>query len=133
VIVEQTYVSERGRRRRRMVRIDLDEVRRGLGTPTAADRLDWQRIRKLLQATVGESTFAIWLDPAELIAVDGQRQLVIAVPAVTASWAVERFGRLLARCADRVGRELRFATEPEVQALGDAGRRFQKPRQEAAG
>jgi hypothetical protein len=133
LIIEQPYVTDRGRRRRRLVRIDLDEVRRGLGLPTAADRSDWDRIRQLLEATVGESTFAIWLERIAVIAIDGERRLVVAAPAATASWTRERFGRLLARCADRVGRELRFATDPEIHAFGDAERRVQQPRQEAAG
>ena len=133
MIVEQVYITERGRRRRRQVRIDLDGVRRELGIPTAADRGDWQQIRELLRATVGESTFAIWLEPAELIAVDDKRRLVIAVPATTAAWMAKRFGRLLTSCAESVGRELRFASEPEVHALGSAERRVQQPRQEVAG
>jgi hypothetical protein len=133
MIVEQVYTTERGRRRRRQVRIDLDEVRRRLGMPTTADRRDWEQIRELLAAAVGESTFVIWLEPAELIAVDDERRLVVAVPAATASWTRERFGRLLTGCADRVGRELRFASEPEVHALGGAERRVQQPRQEVAG
>ncbi len=133
MIVEQTYVTERGRRRRRMVRVDLDEVRRGLGLATAQDRGDWQRIRELLEGTVGESTFAIWLEPVDLVGVDGEHRLVVAAPAATASWIRERFGRLLAMGADRVGRELRFASEPEIHALGSAERRVQKPRQEVAG
>jgi len=133
MIVEQTYVTERGRRRRRMVRVDLDEVRRGLGLATAQDRGDWQRIRELLEGTVGESKFAIWLEPVELIAVDGERRLVVAVPAAMAAWTTERFGRLLAGCADRAGRELRFASDPEVRALGGAERAVQQPRQEVAG
>jgi hypothetical protein len=118
VTVEQSYVTDHGRRRRRLVRIDLDEVRRGLGIPTATDRSDWQRIRELLEETVGESTFAIWLEPVELIAVDGECRLVLAVPAATASWTTNRFGRLLANCSARVGRELRLADEPERIALG---------------
>ena len=133
MIVEQVYTTERGRRRRRQVRVDLDEVRRRLGMPSAADRRDWQRIRELLEAKVGESTFAIWLEPAELIAVDDERRLVVAVPAATASWTRDRFGWLLTSCAERVGRELRFASEPEVHALGGAERRFQQPRQEVSG
>jgi hypothetical protein len=134
MMIEQTFITDRGRQRRRMVPVDLDAIRRGLGIPTAEDRDDWQRIRQLLEGTVGESTFAIWLEPAELIAVDGDRRLVVAVPAATASWTTERFGRLMARCADRVGRELRFASEPEVHALGGAERGVQQPRQkEAAG
>ena len=118
VTVEQSYVTERGRRRRRLVRIDLDEVRRGLGIPTTADRSDWQRIRELLEETVGESTFAIWLEPVELIAVDGECRLVLALPSATAAWTTKRFGRLLANCSARVGRELRLADESERIALG---------------
>ncbi len=78
-----------------MVRVDLDEVRRGLEIPTAADRRDWQQIRELLEATVGESTFEIWLEPVELIAVDGERRLVLAAPPATAAWTSRRFGRVL--------------------------------------
>jgi chromosomal replication initiation ATPase DnaA len=101
--------------------------------PSTADRCDWQQIRELLEATVGESTFAIWLEPTELIAVDEERRLVVAAPAATASWTCERFGRLLTVCAERVGRQLRFASEPEVHALGGAERRVQQPRREVAG
>ena len=68
ILIEQTYVIERGRRRRRRVRVDLDEVRRGLEIPTAADRCDWQQTRERLEATVGEGTFAIWLEPIVLAA-----------------------------------------------------------------
>jgi hypothetical protein len=132
MIVEQAYMTERGRRRRRLVRVDLDEVRRGLGIPTAADREDWRRIRELLEAAVGESRFEIWLEPTELIAVDGRHRLVVGVPAATAAWTSTRFGRLLERCAARVGRELRFASEPEVDALGVTQRPVQHPSQEGA-
>ena len=132
MIVEQAYITEHGRRRRRMVRVDLDEVRGGLAIPTAADREHWRAIRELLQAAVGESTFEIWLDPTELIAVDGQHRLVVGVPAATAAWTSTRFGPLLERCAARVGRELRFASEPEVQAFGVTDRPVQHARQEAA-
>ena len=118
VTVEQSYVTERGRRRGRLVRIDLDEVRRGLGIPTTADCNDWQRIRELLEERVGESTFAIWLVPVELIAVDSECRLVLAVPSATAAWTTKRFGRLLANCSARIGRELRLADESERIALG---------------
>ena len=124
VIVEQAYVTERGRKRRRAVRVDLADVRRGLGLPVCDDRGDWEGIRRLLFDAVGESTFAIWLEPLELIAIDTSGALVIAAPPQTASWVRERFGRLIARCAQRVGRELRLADEPERIALGrDDGRR----------
>jgi len=133
MLVEQIYVTERDRRRRRMVRVDLDAIRRGLRIPTAADRSEWQRVRGLLEQTVGETMFAIWIEPTELIAVDGDRSLVVAVPPATASWTRERFGRLIAKCADQVGRELRFASDPEVRAFGGDEGRVHKPRQEGAG
>ena len=136
MIVEQTYITERGRRRRRLVRVDLDEVRRGLEIPTAADRGEWQRIRELLEERVGESTFAIWLEHIELIAVDRERMFVLAVPPATVGWTSKRFGRVLAACAARVGRQVRFAEEPERHAFGaDALSRstFSTNQEEAAG
>ncbi len=136
MMIEQTVITDQGRRRRRLVPVDLDAVRRGLVVPTADDRQDWQQIRKLVGAAVGETTFAIWLEPAELIAVDGDSRLVVAAPAATASWIRQRFGRLLASCAGRIGREMRFADQPELCALeADAPSRstFPNNRKEAAG
>jgi hypothetical protein len=135
ILIEQTYITERGRRRRRMVRVDLDEVRRGLEIPTAADRRDWQQTRELLEEMVGDTTFAIWLEPVELIAVDGDRKFVLTAPPATADWTSTRFGRVLAACASRVGREVRFAEEPERHAVvPDALRRpaFSTNQEEAA-
>ena len=68
MLVEQSYVTDRGRTRRRKVNVDLEAVRRGLALPTTDDRGDWERIRGLLGETVGESRFAIWLAPLELVA-----------------------------------------------------------------
>jgi DnaA N-terminal domain len=118
MMIEQTYTTDRGRRRRRMVRVDLDAVSRGLGIPTAEDRRDWQGIREVLKAKIGESQFDIWLEPGELIAIDGDRKLVLSVPHATAGWTRERFGRALAACASSVGRDVRFADQPELCALG---------------
>ena len=123
MFIEQAYVTVRGGKRRRAVRVDLAAVRRGLGMPARKDHGDWERIRSLLFDAVGESTFAIWLEPLQLIAIDSSGALVIAPPSPTASWVRERFGRLIAGCAQRVGRELRLADEPERIALGrDDGR-----------
>ena len=135
ILIEQSYVTDRGRRRQRMVRVDLDEIRRGLEIPTAGDRRDWQQTRELLEATVGETTFAIWLAPVGLIAVDGDRRLVLAAPPATAGWVSSRFGRVLAACASRVGREVRFAEAPERHAVsGDEPSRsaFSTNQEEAA-
>jgi hypothetical protein len=118
VIIEQTFLSERGRKRTRPVRVDLDEVRRGLGLPGVADRGDWERIRTLLHEAVGESQFGIWLEPLELIAIDASGALVVAAPAAKRSWIRDRFGRLLDRCSQQTSRELRLADEPERRALG---------------
>jgi hypothetical protein len=96
------------------VRVDLDEVRRGLGLPGVTDRESWEQIRRLLADAVDESTFALWFEKLELIAIDGS----VAAPATTRSWVRERFGRLMDGCAERTGRQLRIADEPEQLALG---------------
>lgn len=115
--IDESYVSDRGRRRRRSVRIDLHEVHRALHVPTAVDRNDWQQIRHQLRRSVDESTFAIWLEPIELTATDQEQRLVVAAPASTAAWTSQRYRRLLTAVATHVGRDLRFATEAERQAL----------------
>ena len=118
MMIEQTFITDRGRRRRRMVPVDLDAVRRGLVIPTAEDRRDWQEIRELLKAKLSESQFDIWLEPVELIAIDSERRLVLGSPPATAAWTRERFGRVIATCASSAGREMRFADPPERCALG---------------
>jgi len=118
MIIEQTYITDRGRQRRRMVRIDLEAIRRGLGMPTAEDRSDWRRIRELLEERVGESMFAVWLEPIGLIAINRDRLFVLVAPATTTAWTSKRFGPLLEGCAARVGRGVRFAEEPERHAFG---------------
>ena len=122
--VEESYLTDRGRRRRRKVYVDLDQVRRGLALPTTDDRGDWERIRGLLAEAVGESRFAIWLAPLDLVAIDLVGKLVIGVPPQTAVWVWDRFGRALSTCARRLGRELRIATEPERAALERDRRRL---------
>jgi hypothetical protein len=101
--VEESYLTDRGRLRRRKVYVDLDEVRRGLGLPTTDDRDVWERIRGLLSETVGESRFAIWLAGLELVAIDRAGKLVIGAPPETAVWVWDRFGRALTTCAERLG------------------------------
>jgi hypothetical protein len=43
---------------------------------------------------------------------------VISAPSATRSWVSDRYGQLLSTRAERVGRGLRFADEPERVALG---------------
>ncbi len=122
IVVEERYVTARGRTRRRAVRIDLDEVRRGLGLPGASDRSAWAQVRKRLRELVGESMFEIWLDSLELIAIDVGGALVIDAPPATCSWLRHRYDRLIGRCAEEASRALRFAEEAERQAFAGEGR-----------
>jgi len=117
IFVEATYVTPHGRKRRRSVRVDLDKVRRHLGIPGLVDRDDWEQVRNHLRELVGDSTFEIWLQPLELIAVDPVGTLVIAAPAATRGWVEQRFSRVLARCAEQHSRSLRIANEPERRAF----------------
>ncbi len=117
MIIEQTYITDRGRQRRRRVRVDLEVTRRGLGMPTAEDRSDWHRIRELLEERVGESMFAVWLEPIELTAIDRDRFFVLAAPATTTAWTTKRFGSVLDACASRIGCGVRFAEETERHAV----------------
>jgi len=117
LLMEQTYVTERGRKRSRLVRVDLNEVRRGLGLPTHDDRASWEQVRALIRDAVGDSTFEIWLEPIELIAIDDSRVLVLDAPDQTASWVRGRFGRVLSDCAERASRGWRLASEHERRAL----------------
>ena len=62
--------------------------------PTAA----WRELRAELRRAVGESTFEIWLEPLELVAIrDGK--LLIDAPRATRAWLTKRFGRVLEACA----------------------------------
>jgi DnaA N-terminal domain len=118
IFVEETHVTAHGRKRRRSVRVDLDEVRRHLGIPGLVDHDDWEQVRNHLRELVGDSTFEIWLQPLELIAVDPVGTLVIAAPAATRGWVEQRFSRVLARCGEQHSRAMRLANEPERRAFG---------------
>jgi hypothetical protein len=118
VTIEQTYTTGSGRRRSRRVNVNLDEVRRTLGVPGPSDHADWERIRKLLVEAVGESTFAIWLEPVELIAIDADGALVLHAPPELRGWLQERFGRVVAQAAERAGRATRMADVARSAALG---------------
>jgi hypothetical protein len=117
ILVEETYLTERGRTRRRPVRVELSAVRERLAAAGAAEQAAWEQIRARLLQAVGESTFEIWLAPLELIAVDLAGSLVIDAPEATRSWVQTRFGRLLERCTAEAGRAIRFAEELERLAL----------------
>jgi hypothetical protein len=135
VIIQESYLSDRGRHRRRPIRVDLDEVRRGLAVPSSEDQNVWRRIRDRLQRRVGESMFAIWLEPVELIAIDGDKRLVLAPPTATAAWIGKRFGRLLTATSSELGLEFRFANEAERHAFNTSAPndRIQIKSKEASG
>ena len=117
VVLEENYVTERGRNRRRLLRVDLAAVRSQFRAAGPEDRAAWAQIRELLLEAVGESTFAIWLDRLQLVAVDPDATLVIAVPEPIGGWVRARFARVLASAADRARRAVRFATEVEHKAF----------------
>ena len=109
-------MTERGRKRRRVVPVNLAAVRAGLAAGSAADRTAWEQVRMLLLQSVGESTFEIWLKPLELIAVDRGGTLIVSAPEETVGWVHPRFGHFLDRAAQGVGRGLRIADEVERRA-----------------
>jgi len=118
VLIEETYRSERGRQRRRTTRVELCDVRRSLGMPAAQDHQDWRQLRDDLARTVSDTTFEIWLEPLQLIAIDSTTAaLVLSGPSATLAWLEPRFGRLIGRCAERIGRRVRIAAEIERQAM----------------
>jgi chromosomal replication initiator protein len=73
--------------------------------PTAA----WRELRADLRRAVGESTYEIWLEPLELVAVrDGK--LLISAPAATRAWVTKRFGRLIESRA-----KVLFGSDAEIE------------------
>ncbi|MGZ4266913.1 MAG: DnaA N-terminal domain-containing protein [Solirubrobacteraceae bacterium] len=116
VLVEETYLTERGRRRRRLVAVDLTAVGERLRAAGEADLAAWEQVRAFLREAVGESTFEIWLALLELIAVDVESTLIVSTPAETVSWVTRRFGRVLDAAGGRAGRRLRVADEVERKA-----------------
>ena len=116
VEIVENYTSARGRRRQRTVLVDPDETRQQR-RPGDADQVDWQRIRDELRGAVGESLFAIWLEPLKLRAIDERGALLVSGPHPTRRWACGRFGGLLDRVGHAVGRQARFADDRELQLL----------------
>ena len=109
------FVTKRGRKRRRLVQVDLAAIRRGLGPPTRRPRRLGADPRST-RDSLGQSTFDIWLDSLELIAVDADR-LVIAGPAET----IDGFPPVRPpdrRCAQQDGSTAATRDEPEHVALG---------------
>ncbi len=115
VTIVEHFVSDRGRHRQRPVTVDLDTARSELLEATGADRCDWHQARAELHRIVGESRFEIWLAPLELLAIDPTGCLLLSAPPATRAWVAERFGRAFERTGQAVSRELRLATDRELQ------------------
>jgi hypothetical protein len=118
ITIEETYLTDRGRRRRRRVNVNLNEVRRTLRVSGPADHAAWEQIRQLLVERVGESTFDIWLDAVQMVAVDTDGALVLDGPEGTRGWVRERYEGVIATCAGRAGGTVRFASEAQAVAVG---------------
>jgi hypothetical protein len=117
VRIVEDYLTDRGRRRQRTVTVELDAIRAEFAEPTTVERSDWGRIRSELRRTAGESTFEIWLAQLELLATDQTGCLLLAYPLETRAWLTTRYGGLIERTGRSVGRELRLATDRELQLL----------------
>ncbi len=77
----------------------------------------WQEIRRRLEATVGSSTYEIWLAPVRAVGFDGTR-LELSAPEELHAWVTDRFGGVLERAAaDVLGRRVQV----HVQAAGSGG------------
>jgi hypothetical protein len=114
ISITEHYLTPTGRRRQRPVTLDLDQARQSLQAPDPQDLSDWRRIRADLASNVGSATFAIWLDPVELICCIDQ-VLVLACPTETRAWITSRYESLLDRVSRSHGRQLRLASDTELQ------------------
>jgi hypothetical protein len=124
VTIAEHYITERGRRRQRIVTVEIASIRAQFAHPDAVDRSDWDQIRSELSRIAGESIFDLWLFELEPVAVDQAGSLVLACPPPTRGWVAERYGRLLELAGRSVNRQPRLATDREMQllaALADAG------------
>jgi hypothetical protein len=117
VRIVEDYLTDRGRRRQRTLTVELDAARGEFAEPTTVDRSDWDRIRCELRRIAGESTFEIWLAQLELLATDQAGGLLLTYPLETRGWLTTRYGGLLERTGRSVGRELRLASDRELQLL----------------
>ena len=63
--------------------------------------------------------FDIWLDAVRVVAVDtDDGALVLDGPDGTRGWVRERYGAVIADCAELAGATVKFASEAQVVAVG---------------
>jgi hypothetical protein len=121
VFIEESYRTERGRLRRRRVAVDVEAVCAGFRPPALADAVDWKRIRELLAARLGESTFEIWLAPLELRAIDASGALIIDAPDATRGWVRQRFNRAIAGAGAEASRAVVIADQAQSRSMRALG------------
>jgi hypothetical protein len=117
VTIVEDYLTDRGRRRQRTVTVDLATIRAEFTDPTPEDLADWEHVRSELRQSVSESVFELWLEPVEHVATDSAGCLLLACPPDTRSWVTHRFGQLFERAGQSVHRQLRVASDRELQLL----------------
>jgi hypothetical protein len=103
--------------RRREVTVDLDELRRSLRPPGTGDLTDWQHMREHVAGGLEASLLAKWIDPLELVGIDGDGTLLLACPERMAGWVSDRYLPLIERCAAARGRAARIAERSQLAAL----------------
>jgi chromosomal replication initiator protein len=83
----------------------------------------WREIRAQLRTSLGDSQYAVWVEPLELHSLQGNT-LFLTGPEQTAGWLRKRYGRALKRCVcDVLGpdAQIAFTGDPEAgQAARDA-------------
>jgi chromosomal replication initiator protein len=76
----------------------------------------WTRVQAELRSAVGDSTYRIWFEPLEPLALGNDGTLVVAAPPPIRSWVADRYARILRSCAAHIlGGDVRI----DVVARGD--------------
>jgi chromosomal replication initiator protein len=85
----------------------------------------WRAIQTALRHALGESMYSVWIDPVEMVGIDGDT-LVLRAPPDTEAWLSKRYGRVLDRCVRQVLGEraaLTFAAGATADPTRGAGAR----------
>jgi len=115
--VVEDYITDRGRKRKRTVTVDLTTVHAQLAPPGEADLDAWRRLTVTLERIVGPDRFGVWCSQLALLAVGSDGALVLSYPPPVRAWFCKRFERAVAAAASSAGRCYRLADEIEIQAL----------------
>ncbi len=81
----------------------------------------WREVRAELRRALGDSMYAVWIEPLALHSVQGTT-LLIKAPAETEKWLRGRYGRVLEACLRRIlGEQAQFAFVGANASAGDSG------------